>query len=413
MTQRLVVKFGGTSVADLDRIRVVAGRVAKMAGDGTQIIVVVSAMSGQTNQLVEWTSSFGQLHNSKSFDEEYDVVVSSGEQVTSGLMALALQELGHKAKSFQGWQVPIITDASHSKARVQDIDKEVLENALAEGYVVIVPGFQGITEHGRVSTLGRGGSDTTAVALAAALKADRCDIYTDVEGVYTTDPRLVPDARKLDRLTPEEMLEMASLGSKVLHTRCVEIAMNYGVKLQVLSSFIDKPGTLITDEESGVEKPVVSSVAFSKNEAKVTIYQIPDKPGLSARIFGKLAEENVNVDTIVQIIADQDRHTEISFTVGVHDMQRTQEMLEVLRAEIGFSHVSAEGNIAKVSIIGAGMQSHVGVAQKMFQTLADNNINIELISTSEIKVSVLIRQEHTDLAVKALHDAYGLSGSGL
>ena len=411
MTERLVVKFGGTSVADIDRIRAVADRVSKLAKKGHQLVVVVSAMAGQTNQLVDWTHKFGKLHDSKSFDQEYDVVVSSGEQVTSGLTALALQGLGVKARSFLGWQAPIKTSDAYSKARILDIPTDHIEAALEDGCVVVVPGFQGVTDEGRISTLGRGGSDTSAVALAAALKADRCDIYTDVEGVYTTDPRVVPEARKLDYLTPEEMLEMASLGSKVLQTRCVEIAMNYGVKLQVLSSFVEKPGTIITNEEKDVEKPVVSSVAFTRNEAKVTIYQIPDKPALAARIFERLAEENVNVDTIVQIIADTDHHTEISFTVGSHDMERTRSIIEGIKDEIGFNHVSAEDGVSKVSIIGAGMQSHVGVAQKMFQTLADKGINIELISTSEIKVSVLIKDEYTDIAVKALHEAYDLSTS--
>jgi aspartate kinase len=400
---RIVQKFGGTSVADTERIRAVARRVKREVDAGNEVAVVVSAMAGVTNQLVGWTNAFGQLPDPR----EYDVVVASGEQVTAGLTTLALQELGLRARSFLGWQVPIRTDTGHGKARIDSIPTEALLKAMQGGEIAVIAGFQGVGPEGRVSTLGRGGSDTSAVAVAAALKADRCDIFTDVDGVYTTDPRIVAKARKLDKITYEEMLELASLGAKVLQTRSVELAMNHRVRVQVLSSFSDAPGTLVVDEDEIVEKQVVSGIAYSRDEAKVTLVKVPDRPGVAAAIFGPLADHAVNVDMIVQNIAE-DGTTDLTFTVTKADLARTVKVLEERRASLGFKELKPDANVVKISVIGVGMRSHAGVAQQMFKTLAEKGINIQVISTSEIKVSVLVAEEYTELALRALHTAYGL-----
>ena len=404
---RIVQKFGGTSVADLERIRNAALRVKREADAGNEIAVVVSAMAGTTNQLVGWTRQMSRLHDAR----EYDVVVSSGEQVTAGLMAMALQDLGLNARSWLGWQVPIRTDGVHSKARIEAIDTAELERRFAEGQISVVAGFQGIGPRGRVTTLGRGGSDTSAVALAAALNAERCDIFTDVDGVYTTDPRIVAKAQKLSRITYEEMLEMASQGARVLQTRSVEMAMNHRVRLQVLSSFTDSPGTLVVDEDEIVEKRVVSGIAYSRDEAKITVQRVADRPGIAAAIFGPLADSAINVDMIVQNIS-ADGHTDLTFTVSRGDLDRAVALLEGCRGAVGFQGLIPDPNVVKVSVIGVGMRSHAGVARQMFQTLADKGINIQVISTSEIKVSVLIAAEYTELALRALHTAYGLDDPG-
>ena len=401
---RIVQKFGGTSVADIDRIRAVADRVKREVDAGNEIAVVVSAMAGATNQLVEWTRQTCTLHDAR----EYDAVVASGEQVTAGLLALALQDRGVNARSWLGWQIPIRTDGIHGKARIRDIPTEELLRRMGEGQVAVVAGFQGLGPDNRITTLGRGGSDTSAVALAAALQADRCDIFTDVDGVYTTDPRIVAKARKLDRITYEEMLELASQGAKVLQTRSVEMAMNHRVRVQVLSSFIDAPGTLVVDEDEIVEQQVVSGIAYSRDEAKVTLVKVPDRPGVAAAIFGPLAESAVNVDMIVQNISEDGRFTDLTFTVGKADLARTVKVLEDRRGQLGFAALKPDPNVVKISVIGVGMRSHAGVAQQMFKTLAEKNINIQVISTSEIKVSVLLAEEYTELALRALHTAYGL-----
>lgn len=401
---RIVQKFGGSSLADVERIKVVAGLVKKEADAGNQVAVVVSAMAGVTDQLVDYTTQVSSLHDAR----EYDVVVSSGEQVTSGLLALALQDLGQAARSWQGWQIPVNTDNAHGKARIESIDREKLEARLEKGEVVVVPGFQGLAPDGRVTTLGRGGSDTSAVALAAALGADRCDIFTDVDGIYTSDPRIVAKARKLDRITYEEMLEMASLGAKVLQTRSVEIAMKHRVRLQVLSSFEDTPGTLVVDEDEIVEQEIVSGIAYSRDDAKVTLIGVADRPGVAAAIFGPLAEANVNVDMIVQNVSADGKTTDLTFTVPRGDLERAIAVIEDKRDEVGYASMISAADVVKISVIGVGMRSHAGVAQRMFQALADKGINIQVISTSEIKVSVLIDEEYTELALRALHSAYGL-----
>ncbi|HEY3919361.1 MAG TPA: aspartate kinase [Stellaceae bacterium] len=400
---RIVQKFGGTSVADIERIKSVAQRVKREIAAGNEVAVVVSAMAGVTNQLVAWTNGFGAIPD----QQEYDVVVASGEQVTAGLTALALRELGLKSRSFLGWQVPIETDASHGKARIASIPTAALDAAFAAGEIPVVAGFQGLASGSRVATLGRGGSDTSAVALAAALGADRCDIFTDVDGVYTTDPRIVAKARKLDKITYEEMLEMASLGAKVLQTRSVELAMNHRVRVQVLSSFVDAPGTMVVNEDEIVEQQVVSGIAYSRDEAKVTLVKVPDRPGVAAAIFGPLADSAVNVDMIVQNIAE-DGTTDMTFTVTKADLARTVKTLEERRKQLGFKALKPDPNVVKISVIGVGMRSHTGVAQLMFRTLAEKGINIQVISTSEIKVSVLVAEEYTELALRALHTAYGL-----
>ena len=402
---RIVMKFGGTSVADLDRIRNVARRVKREVEAGHEVAVVVSAMAGVTNQLVKWCQDLSPLHDAR----EYDTVVATGEQVTIGLLAIALQAEGVDARSWQGWQIPIRTDGAHGKARVESIEGAELIRRMRAGQVPVVAGFQGIGPDNRVTTLGRGGSDLSAVALAAAVKADRCDIYTDVDGIYTTDPRIVPRARKLERVSYEEMLELASVGAKVLQTRSVELAMKQRVRVQVLSSFEDKPGSLVVDEDEIVEQPVVSGIAYSRDEAKVTLRRVPDRPGIAASVFGALAKANVNVDMIVQNIG-ADGTTDLTFTVGKADLARARDVLEKARAEVGFESLLADPEVAKISVVGIGMRSHAGVANTMFRALAEKGINIQVISTSEIKVSVLVGAEYTELAVRALHTAYGLDG---
>src|SRR5215211_5598713 len=404
---RIVLKFGGTSVGDTDRIKNVANKVKAEVERGNEVAVVVSAMSGATNQLVKWVNEIAPLHDAR----EYDVVVATGEQVTIGLLALALQQMGVKSRSWMSWQIPIRTDAAYAKARIVDIETADMAKAMSAGEVPIVPGFQGLSPEGRVTTLGRGGSDTSAVALAAALKADRCDIYTDVDGVYTTDPRIVSKARKLSRITYEEMLEMASLGAKVLQTRSVEMAMNHRVRLQVLSSFSDSPGTLVVDEGEIVEQRVVSGIAYSRDEAKITVQRVADRPGVAAAIFGPLADSAINVDMIVQNISE-DGKTDLTFTVARSDLDRAVAVLGDCKQVVGFDALKPDSNVVKISVIGVGMRSHAGVAKLMFQTLADRGINIQVISTSEIKVSVLIAAEYTELALRALHTAYGLDTPG-
>jgi aspartate kinase len=407
------MKFGGTSVADLERIRRVAQLVAAEARAGGEVIVVVSAMAGKTNELVAWTDGAGQpgpaVH---AGDDEYDAVVASGEQVTAGLLAMTLRNIGLSARSWLGWQVPIITDEAHGRARIDEIPPDKVETALAAGEIAVIAGFQGVTRSGRIATLGRGGSDTTAVAMAAALRA-RCDIYTDVDGVYTTDPRIEAKARRLSQISYEEMLEMASLGARVLHTRSVEMAMAHGVRLRVLSSFTepgasDNRGTIVCDEEEIVEKRIVSGVAYSRDEAKISLFGLPDHPGVSSEIFGRLADANVNVDMIVQSHARHAGAANMEFTVGKRDAARALEIVEEAKAKVGFDSVAVDEDVAKISVIGVGMRSHAGVAKTMFGALAEKGVNIQVISTSEIKISVLIDAAYTELAVRALHAAYGL-----
>jgi len=404
---RIVMKFGGTSVGDVARIQNVARRVKREAQSGNEVAVVVSAMSGVTNQLVAWCTEIAPLHDAR----EYDTVVSTGEQVTIGLLAIALQELGVDARSWMGWQIPIHSDGVHGKARILSIDTGVMLKRLAKGQVAVVAGFQGLGPDNRVTTLGRGGSDTSAVALAAALKADRCDIYTDVDGVYTTDPRIVTKAKKLDKITYEEMLELASVGAKVLQTRSVEMAMKHRVRVQVLSSFSDEPGTLVCDEDEIVEKALVSGIAYSRDEAKITLVGVEDKPGVAARIFGPLAEAAINVDMIVQNVSHDGATTDLTFTVGKADLEKAKKVIEKAKSGFGFKALAADSNVVKVSVIGVGMRSHAGVALTMFKTLAEKGINIQVISTSEIKVSVLIAEEYTELALRALHTAYELDSA--
>ena len=402
---RIVMKFGGTSVGDIARIKNVANRVKAEVDRGNQVAVVVSAMSGVTNQLVAYCTEMATLHDAR----EYDAVVATGEQVTSGLLAIGLQELGIQARSWAGWQIPIITDDAHGKARIEDIKGEEIIKRMEQGHVAVIAGFQGIGPDHRVTTLGRGGSDTTAVALAAALKADRCDIYTDVDGVYTTDPRIVKSARKLDKITYEEMLESASLGAKVLQTRSVEMAMKHRVRVQVLSSFTDTPGTLVCDEDEILEKALVSGIAYSRDEAKITLVGVQDQPGIAAAIFGPLAEANINVDMIVQNTS-HDGTTDMTFTTPRTDLERALKVVKD-NMKVPYKSIDTDKAVVKVSVIGVGMRSHAGVAQTMFKALADKKINIHIISTSEIKVSVLISEEYTELALRALHTAYGLDAA--
>jgi aspartate kinase len=404
---RIVQKFGGTSVADVTRIKAIAQRVKREVDTGNEVVVVVSAMAGTTNQLVHWTQETCRLHDAR----EYDVVVAAGEQITAGLVAMALQDLGITARSWLGWQVPIRTDGVHGKARIDVIELDEIKTRAARGEVAVVAGFQGIGPDNRVTTLGRGGSDTSAVALAAAFGAERCDIFTDVDGVYTSDPRIVARARKLDRITYEEMLEMASLGAKVLQTRSVEMAMNHRVRVQVLSSFVDRPGTLVVDEDEILEKQVVSGIAYSRDEAKITLRRVTDRPGVAAGIFGPLAEANINVDMIVQNVSEDGQATDLTFTLAKADLERAAAVLHGKRAELGFEALASDPNVVKISVVGVGMRSHAGVAQQMFHTLAEKGINIQVISTSEIKVSVLIAEEYTELALRALHTAYGLDAA--
>lgn len=400
---RIVMKFGGTSVADLDRIRNVASRVKKEVDAGNQVSVFVSAMAGTTDRLAGYVEAISPMHDAR----EYDTVVSAGEQITSGLLAIALQNIGVPARSWLGWQMPMRTNKVHSAARIEDIGTEELINRMEDGVVCVIAGFQGISEDNRITTLGRGGSDTSAVALAAAVKADRCDIYTDVEGVYTTDPRIVPKAKKLDKITYEEMLEMASLGAKVLQTRSVAMAMSYGVRVQVLSSFTNKPGTMVVDEEEIVENQVVSGITYAKSEAQVTIVGVKNKPGIASDMFTLLAQSNINVDMIIQNETEDGRKTDLTFTVTENDLDKSQEVLKAAK-DIQFDNLITDKNVVKISVVGVGMRSHAGVAATMFKTLADKGINIQVISTSEIKISVLINAEYTELAVRALHTAYGL-----
>ncbi len=405
---RLVLKFGGTSVADVSRIKNAAQKVLREHQAGHQITVVVSAMAGVTNALVDYCRSA-----KADFPwSEYDQVVASGEQVTSGLMAIALQDLGLKAKAYQGWQVPIVTNNAHGKARIERIEPANLLADMASGTIPVVAGFQGVTSDGRITTLGRGGSDTSAVALAAALQALRCDIYTDVDGVYTTDPRIAEKARKLKHITCEEMLELASVGAKVLQTRSVEMAMRHRVPVQVLSSFAPEvgsslPGTMMTDEENVMESQTVTGIAYSRDDAQITLRNVPDRPGVAAAIFGPLAEAHINVDMIVQNIS-ADGTTDMTFTVPKSDLIKSVEALETVRKEFGYDAVQTDSDVSKISVIGVGMRSHAGVAAMMFKTLFEKGINIRVISTSEIKISVLIETSYTELAVRALHTAYGL-----
>ncbi|MEO1198464.1 MAG: aspartate kinase [Pseudomonadota bacterium] len=411
---RLVLKFGGTSVADLDRIRNVARHVKREVDAGHQVAVVVSAMAGTTNQLVAWTRDAALMHDAR----EYDVVVASGEQVTAGLLSIVLQSIGVTARSWLGWQIPVTTNETHGAARIADIDASTLTERLEQGQVAVVAGFQGITPQNRVSTLGRGGSDTSAVALAAAIGADRCDIYTDVDGVYTTDPRIVPKARRLDRIAHEEMLEMASLGAKVLQVRSVELAMVHGVRTFVRSSFDDPDaaatggnraiGTLICDEDEIVEKNVVTGIAYSRDEAQITLRRVEDKPGVAATVFGPLADAAINVDMIVQNVSEDGAHTDITFTVPESECARALEVLEGQRGAIIFAKLESATDVVKVSVIGIGMRSHAGVASAAFKALAERGINIRAITTSEIKISVLIDAAFTELAVRTLHSLYGL-----
>ncbi|MCE2987216.1 MAG: aspartate kinase [Phenylobacterium sp.] len=411
---RLVMKFGGTSVADLERIRRVGRLVAAEVAAGHRVAVVVSAMAGKTNELVAWTDAAGPAAEGlPASDDEYDVVVASGEQVTAGLLAMTLRNMGLPARSWMGWQVPIVADDAHGRSRIDDIPPEKLSAALDSGEVAVIAGFQGVTNSGRIATLGRGGSDTSAVAIAAAVRAERCDIYTDVDGVYTTDPRIESRARKLARISYEEMLEMASLGAKVLQTRSVELAMAQKVPVRVLSSFVEPgeapgQGTIVCDEEEIMEKRIVSGVAYSRDEAKISLFGLPDHPGVSSVIFGALADANVNVDMIVQSHARVADTANMEFTVGKRDAGRAVEIVRSLKDQIGFEDVKVNEDVAKVSVIGVGMRSHAGVAKTMFGALAEKGVNIQVISTSEIKISVLIDAAYTELAVRALHAAYGL-----
>jgi aspartate kinase len=417
---RIVMKFGGTSMAGTERIRRVANLVRKQAANGDEVAVVVSAMAGETDRLVNFCREANALYD----PAEYDVVVASGEQVTSGLLAITLQGLGCRARSWLGWQLPIRTTEAHAKARIETIDGDGLKASLAAGEIAVIPGFQGMGEDGRVTTLGRGGSDTSAVAVAAAIDADRCDIYTDVDGVYTTDPRIVAKARKLKAVTYEEMLELASVGAKVLQTRSVGLAMKEGVRVQVLSSFADDdsapadslPGTLIVSEEDmdqlvengDMERQLVTGIAHDKNEAKLILTRVPDKPGAVAHIFAPLAAASINVDMIIQNVGRDKGETDVTFTVPQADLARAQALLDDKREEIGFNRIITDSKIAKISVVGVGMKSHAGVAATMFRALADRGINIQAISTSEIKVSVMIDEDETELAVRVLHTAYGL-----
>lgn len=401
---RIVQKFGGTSVADTQRIKEAAKKVAFEHSQGHQVVVVVSAMAGVTNKLIE----FKNCVNNGLDASEYDVVLSSGEQTSAALMALALQNMGVRARSWLGWQIPIWTDNVHGKARITGIETDLLENQLKKNEIVVVAGFQGLTPDKRITTLGRGGSDLTAVALAGALQARQCDIFTDVEGIYTCDPRIVSSANKLDKITYEEMMEMSSLGAKVLQTRAVELAMNYNVRIQVRSAFIDSPGTYLVSEDEIVEQQIVSGISHNRDEAKVTLLKVSDRPGVAAGVFGPLAEASVNVDMIVQNVSEDGKTTDLTFTVGQADLNLAVEVLETRKDEIGFHKIIADAELVKISIVGVGMRSHPGVAQTMFNALAKKGINIKVISTSEIKVSVLIDEEYTELALKTLHSAYGL-----
>ena len=399
------MKFGGTSLGDITRIKSAAMKIKSEISKGMSVVVVVSAMSGTTNKLIELVNDI-----SKSFDpSEYDTVVSTGEQVSSGLLAIALQAIGLNGKSLSGWQIPIITDQYFSKASINEIKTEKIQDEIQKGNIPIIAGFQGVTSLKRITTLGRGGSDTSAVAIAAALNANRCDIYTDVQGVYTSDPRIVPNAVKLNYITFEEMLELSSQGAKVLQARSVALAMNYNVNLQVLSSFDDKPGTMIVNEVNNMEKTKISGIAYSSNEAKITLFNVMDKPGQAARIFGTLAEKAINVDMIVQSSTQDGTATDITFTVLESDLENAKDTIKKIKKDINYSQIIEDSKVTKVSVVGSGMRTKPGIAKTMFETLAANNINIQVISTSEIKISVLISSKYTELAVRTLHEAFGLS----
>ena len=412
---RLVMKFGGTSVGDVERIRRVARLVAAERAAGHSVAVVVSAMSGDTNRLVALADEAGKGLPSEQFDDEYDVVVATGEQVTTGLLALALRAMGIPARSWQGWQIRVASSDAHGSARIDGIDAAAVATAIDAGEVAVIPGFQGVTAEDRITTLGRGGSDTSAVAVAAALNAMRCDIYTDVDGVYTTDPRMVPRAQRLEKISYEEMLEMASLGTKVLQTRSVELAMAKQVPVRVLSSFVEpgdpNPGTLVCDEDEIVEKQIVSGIAYSRDEAKLSLKGLVDNPGVAAIIFGMLADANVNVDMIVQAPSRTEGKVNMTFTIPERDADRSAAIMHAAKDQIGFEVAEVKKDVSKVSVIGVGMRSHVGVARIMFDALSKKGINIENIATSEIKISVLIDSSYTELAVRALHTAYGLDGA--
>jgi aspartate kinase len=408
---RIVMKFGGTSMAGIERIRHVARRVKGEADAGNQVAVVVSAMAGETDRLIQFCREASSLYDPR----EYDVVVASGEQVTSGLLAITLQGMGVNARSYMGWQLPIRT-SGHASALIDDIDSSVLERVFGEGGIAVIPGFQGVAADGSLATLGRGGSDTSAVALAAAVNADRCDIYTDVDGVYTTDPRIVPRARKLPAVTYEEMLELASVGAKVLQTRSVGLAMRENIPVRVLSSFEDRPGTMVVGDEAikeyDMERQLITGIAYDKNEARVTLTGVPDRPGSVAAIFAPLAEGAINVDMIVQSVPRAGQKSDLTFTVPTASLAQTRDLLEKAREKVGFDEILTDTNVVKVSAVGVGMRSNAGIAATMFQTLADRGINILAITTSEIKVSVLIAEEYTELAVRVLHTAYGLDDLG-
>ena len=415
---RIVMKFGGTSVANLERIRHVSRLVEAEVKDGNEVAVVVSAMSGETNRLVALVDELDadrigseDMHGG-AIEDEYDSIVATGEQVTSGLLSIALRRRGIKARSWLGWQIPLRTDMAHSKARIAEIESSAIGPSLEEGNVAVVAGFQGISDDGRISTLGRGGSDTSAVALAVALKADRCDIYTDVDGIYTTDPRIAKDARRLNRIAFEEMLELASLGAKVLQTRSVELAMNNNLPIRVLTSMAEvgepNPGTLVCNEDETMEERVVSGVAYSRDEAQITLLRLADRPGMVAKVCGAMSEAGIIVDMIVQGISRADTAANLTFTVGKRDLEKALRALDAAKDEIGFEGIKSEDDVTKVSVVGIGMRSHTGVAQTMFEALAERNINVKVIATSEIKISVLIDAEYTELAVRALHNAFGL-----
>jgi aspartate kinase len=408
---RIVMKFGGTSMAGIERIRHVAQRVKGEADSGNQVAVVVSAMAGETDRLIQFCREASSLYDPR----EYDVVVASGEQVTSGLLAITLQGMGVNARSYMGWQLPIRT-SGHASALIDDIDASVLERVFGEGGIAVIPGFQGVAADGSLATLGRGGSDTSAVALAAAVNADRCDIYTDVDGVYTTDPRIVPRARKLPAVTYEEMLELASVGAKVLQTRSVGLAMRENIPIRVLSSFDDRPGTMVVGDEAieeyNMERQLITGIAYDKNEARVTLTGVPDRPGSVAAIFAPLAAGNINVDMIVQSVPRAGQKSDLTFTVPTASLAQSRDLLEKAREAVGFDEILTDTNVVKVSAVGVGMRSNAGIAATMFQALADRGINILAITTSEIKVSVLIAEEYTELAVRVLHTAYGLDDVG-
>ncbi len=407
MGRLVVAKFGGTSVGDLNRIRKVARRVGRMKDEGNDVVVVVSAMAGETDRLIALAHQVAK----NPVEREMDVLLTTGEQVSIALLSLCLNDMGYKAKSYTGFQVRILTDSFFGRAKILDIDRHRIEEDLKNGYIVVVAGFQGVDEKGNLTTLGRGGSDTTAVALAAALKADICEIYTDVPGVFTTDPNVCPKARKIDKISYEEMLEMASLGAKVLHTRSVEFAMKYNVPIHVRSTFLDEDGTYVVSEEEIMEKPVVSGVTYDRNTARIEIMGVPDRPGIAAKLFGYLADENIIVDMIVQTSRTYDGLANISFTIPKGDFNKAKEIVEKFIWEVGAEGREYDSNVAKVSIVGLGMRTHSGIASKMFSALANEGINIIMISTSEIKISCIIEEKYTELAVRVLHDAFGLDKS--